>query len=73
MKFYCEAGEYRAFLQCEKQCTDCRRLSTQNAASKVVTVAMSFAHALRTGAPSEALQEKFLRVTRALERRSGKK
>lgn len=39
----------------------------------VVSVAMALANKMRTGEPSEALKAKFLRVTRKLEKATGKR
>lgn len=33
MTFYCEAGNLRAFLQCPKQCADCRKAEKPKVAS----------------------------------------
>ena len=49
------------------------RTPIQKAVDDVIASAMALAHQMRTGKPYDQLKEKFLRVTRKLEKTTGKR
>lgn len=50
-----------------------KRSKLERALDDVVSVSMAFCHAVRSGSSSADLMEKLLRVTRKLEKATGKK